>query len=281
MSSQGALAGRAPRVRMGTRASILDQAPRRSPGPFIVAGVGAALLHAALVVGASFMGPLRSESGAVKSAPVTQWVEIELPPRPPPEPVAPPAAEPPKVEPPRPKAAPAPVPRPASPPTASAPPPAAAQAAKVATAAPEVVDFGDTIVMGEGTTYAGGTTESGGTATHAVRDPGARAGGVEGGTGTDLAADRSKGPALAGGARWDCPFPSEADDAGIDQGVVSLRVDVDARGSVLSVAVTSDPGHGFAREARRCALSKRWAPGLDRAGQPTRATALVNVKFER
>ncbi|MCY1023539.1 energy transducer TonB [Pyxidicoccus sp. MSG2] len=264
---------------MDTRASMLDGSPRGSPRPLILAGVGAALLHGALALGATLMGPLPEEGGVVKSAPVSQWVEVELPPRPV-QPVAPPPpAEAPRAEPARVKAAPAaraPAPR-----TANAPPPAAAQAAQVATAAPEVVDFGDTFVVGKGTSYAGGTTESGGTATHAVRDSNARAGGVEGGTGTDLAGDRSRRPALAGGARWDCPFPDEADDAGIDHGVVTLRVEVDSAGSVLSAAVTADPGHGFGREARRCALSKRWAPGLDRAGQPTRAVALVNVRFDR
>ncbi|WNG33999.1 ferric siderophore ABC transporter substrate-binding protein [Archangium violaceum] len=263
----------------GTRASILDSAPRSSPGPLVLAGVGAALLHGALAVGASFVGPSQGEAGTARSAPVSQWVEVELPP-PPVQPVAPPPpAEEPKLEPARPKAAP--VARAPAPRTTNAPPPAAAQAAQVATAAPEVVDFGDTFVVGKGSAYAGGTTESGGTATHAVRDPNARAGGVEGGTGTDLAGDRSRRPALAGGARWDCPFPAEADDAGIDHGVVTLRVEVDAEGSVLSATVMEDPGHGFGREARRCALSKRWSPGLDRAGQPTREVALVKVRFDR
>ncbi|QSQ19459.1 energy transducer TonB [Pyxidicoccus parkwayensis] len=275
MSGQGASPARAPRAHVGARASMLDGSPRGSHGPLILAGVGAALLHSALALGAGLMARLPEESGVAKSASVSQWVEVELPPPPAP----PPPVEEPRAEPVRVKAAPAartPAPR-----TTNAPPPAAAQAAQVATAAPEVADFGDTFVVGKGSSYAGGTTESGGTATHAVRDANARAGGVEGGTGTDLAGDRSRRPALAGGARWDCPFPGEADDAGIDHGVVTLRVEVDAEGSVLSAAVTSDPGHGFGREARRCALSKRWSPGLDRAGQPTRAVALVNVRFAR
>jgi outer membrane biosynthesis protein TonB len=81
--------------------------------------------------------------------------------------------------------------------------------------------------------------------------------------------------------QWDCPFPEEADDAGVDHAVVTLRVEVGGDGTVQSVRATSDPGHGFAREARRCAMSKRWSAGLDRAGNPANAVALVNVRFDR
>jgi protein TonB len=42
-----------------------------------------------------------------------------------------------------------------------------------------------------------------------------------------------------------------------------------------------DPGTGFGREARRCALRKRWSPALDRAGRPTAGAAVVNVRFVR
>jgi protein TonB len=102
-----------------------------------------------------------------------------------------------------------------------------------------------------------------------------------GGTGKNPLADATRAPALASGLHWDCPFPVEADDAGIDSAVVGLRVEVAADGKVREAKALADPGHGFAREARRCALSKRWAPGLNRAGQPVVAVALVNVRFER
>jgi protein TonB len=104
---------------------------------------------------------------------------------------------------------------------------------------------------------------------------------VEGGTGTAHEGDLSRLPQLTGGAVWDCPFPREADEAGLDHAVVGLRVEVDAEGKVLSATTRSDPGHGFAREARRCALGKRWAPGFDRAGRPVRAKTTVNVRFDR
>jgi protein TonB len=144
-----------------------------------------------------------------------------------------------------------------------------------------MVDFGETIVAGNAANYAGGVTESGGTATHAVRDVRARASGVEGGDGTAPQADKSRAPQLAGGLRWDCPFPAEADASEIDHAVVTLRVEVGAQGDVASVRAASDPGHGFGREARRCAERKRWVPGLDRAGRPAAAVALINVRFDR
>ena len=83
------------------------------------------------------------------------------------------------------------------------------------------------------------------------------------------------------GSAWDCPFPVEADDAGVDHAVVTLRVEVGADGHVVQASATRDPGHGFGREARRCALYKRWAPGLDREGRAASSVTVVNVRFER
>jgi len=101
------------------------------------------------------------------------------------------------------------------------------------------------------------------------------------GSASDLLMGLSRAAQLAGGSTWECPFPLEADDAGVDHAVVSLRIEVAADGHVLSANATRDPGHGFVREARRCALSKRWSAGLDRAGQPVNSTTVVNVRFER
>jgi protein TonB len=163
--------------------------------------------------------------------------------------------------------------------------PAAAETAKLLTQEPppeEVVDFGETFVQGNAVAYAGGVSASTGSSRQAVRDTGARATGVVGGTGTDeRAVDRSRMPALAGGAQWNCPFPREAEFDGIDSAVVTLSVRVSDAGSVEDVSVKQDPGSGFGREAKRCALSKRWAPGLDRAGNAVAMTSLVNVRFVR
>lgn len=258
--------------------SALDAPVRASKSLPLWAALGALLVHSAVIaLGAAAGAP--HEAALPKAALISELVEVELPklvetpePEKPPEPEKTP-------EPVRAVAKPA-APRPAKA-TREAPPPAAAQAGKVMAAADDVVDFGETIVSGHGPNYAGGVTESGGTAQRAVRDVGARAGGVEGGSGTALQGDKTRAPQLAGGFRWDCPFPPEADDAEIDHAVVTLRVEVGLNGDVASVRPTADPGHGFGREARRCAERKRWVPGLDRAGRPTGAVALVNVRFDR
>jgi periplasmic protein TonB len=93
--------------------------------------------------------------------------------------------------------------------------------------------------------------------------------------------NRMRAPRLAGGASWSCPFPPEADVAGVNQAAVALRVSVGASGSVSAVQVTSEPGYGFGRAAKRCAMSKRWDPGLDASGRSVDATAVVNVRFVR
>lgn len=268
--------------------SMLDVqgSPRRRSAVVVGAGVSAAMLHVgAFALALTAGGSARHDPAPAKAPFPTQWVDVELPEPPPPtaavEPEPDPAPEPParrrRSRPPPPKKAPR---APAEP--TSAPPPEAAQAGKVLAATEEeIVDFGNTFVMGDGPAYTGGTTEKGGTSKRAVRALNARAGGVEGGTGDDLDADLSRPPRLAGRDRWDCPFPREADFAGIDHATVGLRVEVNAQGEVTFAAVTSDPGHGFAREARECALSKRWDAGRDRAGRPRQAVARINVRFVR
>jgi periplasmic protein TonB len=93
--------------------------------------------------------------------------------------------------------------------------------------------------------------------------------------------DRSRSPMLAGNGQWDCPFPSEAARAGVDSAIVTLRVEVTADNQIESVIVLRDPGDGFGREARRCALSKRWQAGLDREGRAAHRTTVVSVHFQR
>jgi periplasmic protein TonB len=265
----------------GKSASCLD-APKAGPsGAFAIAGFGACVVHA-LLVGAALAAGTHGVQHDVSAA-VTK-MEVELVEPPPPEPEPEPEPEPPPPEPPPQAAAPKPVvkaPKPTPAPPKEAPPPAAAESAKVLAAEAEPVDFGDTIVMGNADKYAGGQSASEGTSKVAVHDKNAQANGVVGGTGKNPAADLTRAPTLASGLHWDCPFPVEADDAGIDSAVVGLRVEVAADGKVKEARALTDPGHGFGREARRCALSKRWAPGLDRAGRATVAIAMVNVRFER
>lgn len=261
------------------RKSPLDTLPAKSRGRALAATGGAVLVHAAVVFGALILASAATATQPRIHTKISQLIDVELPkPAPPPsEPPPPePEAEPAKAAPPPPARVRAPAAK------KEAPPPVAAEAGKVVTAANDVVDFGDTIVSGSGASYAGGVTEAGGTAKHAVTDTRARAGGVEGGTGTTHAGDLSRAPQLAGGGTWsDCPFPKEADELRLDGALVTLRVSVSQDGSVSTVDVKEDPGDGFGREARRCAHRKRWAPGLDRAGKPIAATALIKVRFER
>jgi protein TonB len=165
------------------------------------------------------------------------------------------------------------------------PPPTPAQAAKVLTREPdpnEPVDLtGDTIVTGNADTFAGGTTASNGTSKTAVRDlapvekpppPASVA----------PAVDLSRPARLAGGLTWnDCGFPPEADALQIDDASVTIEVDVKADGTQEAVRVLSDPGHGFGRLARSCALAKQFEPALGREGHPIASTKPIRIHFTR
>jgi periplasmic protein TonB len=172
------------------------------------------------------------------------------------------------------------------------PPPAPAQASKVLTQEPrpdEPVDLtGNTIVTGNADTYAGGFTAGNGTNANAVRAMPSPTG-VPGGTGAPQAApapvqgpDLSRTAALGGGSEWSCPFPPEADTAQIDEAYVTLQVDVRADGTPAAARVLADPGNGFGREARRCAMNRRYATALDHGGQAVAGTTkAIRVHFSR
>lgn len=204
--------------------------------------------------------------------------------------------EPPPPAPEEPKAEPEPEPEPPvvrETPPPQAPPPQPAEAAKVLTSDPQPnegpVDLTNTFVTGSGSTYAGGTTSSEGTSKTAVYNPLATPTGVPGGTGTGPVPpparkeDRSRAPGLLGSVDWnDCPFPGEADAEQIDQAFVLIQVRVKPDGSPENVTVVQDPGHGFGREARKCAMRKRYSQGLDADGNPmTGTTKPFRVRFER
>ena len=173
------------------------------------------------------------------------------------------------------------------------PPPAPAQAAKVLTQEPkpdEPVDLtGNTIVTGNADAFAGGFTAGNGTNANAVHSMPSPAG-VPGGTGAAAgrAARRrrgrtARGPRRSAGAReWSCPFPPEADTAQIDEAFVTLQVDVRPDGTPTAVRVLGDPGNGFGREARRCAMNKRYATALDHDGTAIAGTTKAfRVHFSR
>jgi protein TonB len=212
-----------------------------------------------------------------------------------------------KPEPPKPLDAPPPPPEAPPEPAAPAPkaearpkddpydaPPPPAQAAKVLTqkADPDEIEdlTGNTIVSGEGTA-AFGQQSAQGKGDKPVLNPAASLTGVPGGTGTSkgpppppqpTGPDLSRAATPSGGSSWSCPFPPEADADQIDEARASIVVTVRPDGTPLSVSIVSDPGHGFGRAARMCALTRRFTPALDKAGQPiTGSTVPINVRFTR
>jgi periplasmic protein TonB len=151
------------------------------------------------------------------------------------------------------------------------------------------LDFGNTQVDGDGPGAGYGTQSAAGTGKDPVTDPRAKAGGDKdgNGSGTKPAAqppleDKSRPPTLVGSRSWNCPFPAEADAEGRDSAVVQIVVTVRTDGTPQKVAVLSDPGAGFGRAARQCALGRRYQSGLDRSGTPIiAATPPITVRFSR
>ena len=95
--------------------------------------------------------------------------------------------------------------------------------------------------------------------------------------------DRSRAPELIGSFDWtsDCRFPREADSEQINHAVVLIEVNVKADGSPERVTVLEDPGHGFGREARECAMRRLYTQGLDADGNPTARAKPFRVAFIR
>jgi protein TonB len=205
--------------------------------------------------------------------------EEEKPPEPEPEPEPEP---PPKPD--------APPPEKVEDPYKEAPPPPAAAAQELLTAkAEEPLDFSDEgFVTGKGPGGIGYVAADG-TAKEA-RNPKGRPDGTKGGTGNTPGApvqapagvDLSKPATLAGSRNWNCPFPPEADAAQMDSASATVIVTVRPDGTPQSVSVTSDPGYGFGRAARTCALGRKYQAPLDREGKPTTGvTPPLRVKFTR
>jgi protein TonB len=254
----------------------------------IIGMCGAIALHIAGAVEgsrlANGLGRWAFDARAQVSAYLSKFYDIEMinPPPPPP---------PPEEKPPEPEEAPKPVAAVKAPShEKEAPPPAPAQAGKILTQEPdpnEPVDLtGQGFVTGNADTYAGGVTASTGTSKTAVRDLNAVVGGVPGGTGTKVGAtggpDRSRAPSIVGSSQWDCPFPAEADAEEINYQRVKLLIVVRPDGTPQDAKVIADPGNGFGREARKCAMMRRYEPALDREGKPVLGTIpQVNITFQR
>jgi protein TonB len=148
-----------------------------------------------------------------------------------------------------------------------------------ATSPSDVVDLTEGFVSGSSSTVTGGVAASqGGMPSGAIAASPAP---PKSAPSVAPTPDRSRRPALAGGLSWACPFPPEADAAGIDEAVVGIRVEVDPSGEVQDVSIPKDPGHGFGRAAQRCAKAKRWTPALDRDGKAVGGAVDLRVRFVR
>jgi protein TonB len=241
---------------------------------------GGTLLMAALMALTSVVAWIHTMQERTAAASVPQEIDImkdETPPPPPP-----------------PTAAPEEKPDPAPPPPVHArdvppPAPAPAQAAKVLTQEPtpdEPIDLtGNTIVQGNADSYAGGFTSGNGTSANAVRALPSPSG-VPGGTGPVRPVAVAAGPdrsrkVSTGDTDWNCPFPPEADTDQVDEALVTISVDVRPDGTASAVRVLSDPGNGFGREARRCAMGMHYQSALDHDGNAIAGTKEIKVRFHR
>lgn len=273
--------------------SVLALGPRVPVGVMVAAAVLALSLHAGAAIGAvkvavfhSFASWAHDVRGAVSNR-LAQTYDIDfIKPAPAPEePPAPPPPPPEEKEPPKEVVKEQPKEEP--PPEA----PAAADAAKVLMADPapdEPVDLtGNTFLNGNAETAVGGTTQIGGTAKVATNNAAAVATGVPGGTGTAPAPpapkiNRSRPAQLINKSNLErCPFPAEADAEQVDEAAVGIEVRVGVDGRAQTVTVTRDPGHGFGREARKCALRERYSPALNVDGLPIAGVYRVNFRFSR
>lgn len=279
---------------------VLALGDRELPLGIAVGLIGAALVHGLVVVR---LATALFEVGAFAES-VRQLVlersqasyDIEVPEQPePPAPPTPPTptAEPDKQEP----VEKAPEVKQEAAPEAKAgePPPAAAEAGKVLTQEPdpdEPVDLtGEGFISGTSDRFAGGTTAAAGTSKTAVKDPKARPGGAEGGkgqkagaapAGTGSGAKDASRAATPTSRSWNCGFPPEADFDQIDYATVMISVTVGTDGRAKSVNVLSDPGHGFGRLAKSCAMRMQYNVGVDKDGQPVvKTTSPFPVRFTR
>jgi hypothetical protein len=128
-------------------------------------------------------------------------------------------------------------------------------------------DTGDPLVVGSASAYAGGPTT------------------IPGGSGGDGAGapDLSLPARLGGAVAWRCQWPERFNN-GLNDGrkiVAHVAVEVDVDGNAVHARVTDDPGYGFGRTARDCALHGRYIPGRGADGQMARAwTKSFQVIFD-
>jgi len=150
-------------------------------------------------------------------------------------------------------------------------------------AASEEHPFDDSFVTGDADSYAGGLTSGLGRSIAArASDSGSHAGTAGAARGAGHAPDLSRRAGLGAPAQWECDFPWEADRDEIDHAVAWIAVQVKPDGSAESVDVVRDPGHGFGRAAKSCAMRERFLTALDGAGRAVTGTTLpIRVDFTK
>lgn len=161
---------------------------------------------------------------------------------------------------------------------------AAAKAAQIISAKDDdnVLNFDNVFTVGTSERYSGGATLSKGTNDKPPDTPKVAATGVANAPPPQiLAVDLSRTATLAGSGEWRCPFPPEADSDSVDEASAIIEVIVSATGKAQSANILQDPGHGFGREARSCAMRESYVPALDKAGNPVASSKKFRVKFER
>jgi protein TonB len=171
--------------------------------------------------------------------------------------------------------------------------PALAEAAHVLTSNPDpnkVEDMTNTIVDGNG---AGGGGLSGANGQNQGFGTGTNIAPTPSGGGTAPAppppppppaptVDKTRAAGLRGSSDWRCPWPAEADAAQVDEAYVTVSVIVRPDGSAQTVNVLNDPGFGFGRAARGCAMREKYTPALDREGAPVGGqTKAFRIHFSR
>ncbi len=268
----------------------LEALDRRDRWLLPVGLLGALVLHGALLATGSLALAAASAGDALASEarPSVELIEVEpVPAQPEPEPEPEPQPEPEPEPEPEPLRAPAPKAAATSkePATPAAAMPAEAQ--KLLTAADAPLDLtGQAFAMVSGDNPYAVSGEVANTGVRVRRAPksGTRLDGAPKGepAGSGPAVDRSRAPLSMGGDWSDCGFPREADEAQVHEARVQLVAQVDPKGRATAVHVVRDPGFGFGELAKRCALGKRFQPGLAPSGEAiTATTAPFSVLFTR
>lgn len=243
---------------------------RRTRAPWVGPAVALAL-HATIAAAVLTIDPARFRT----ETPIE--MEVEDKPLPPPE--IKPAPEPPPPPPERPRLA---IRRaPTIPPPQAAPPPEAPP--KTAEAPPVFGVSMDSVVAGDGP---GMAVPVGNTL---MAKPGKPAPHAGNGTATDATESHpftpvaemyvAKMPEVLHEVKGDENYPAEAKRMGIE-GVVTLKIDIDEKGNIVSVRIVERAGHGFDEAALKAMRQFKFSPALASDGRPVPFRILYKYRFD-